>query len=625
MNRHWKILAALTFLPLLAFGPDERVAPTRWALLVGISDYIHFDDVEGGDLPGAERDARAVRDVLVSRWGFPEENVRLLLNAEATGAAIESGLRDWLQNSVRPGDEVIFYFAGHGSQIWDENGDEDDGLDETIAPADVDPMNPDFDIVDEVLGEWLRALPTSNVQYVHDNCNAGTGTRDVTPFSRARKLARDPNDLPGAGSTGRRALPGQDEDTSGFDFEGVDILEIGASQPNQAAVDAYFEGTDGSESFHGGAFTTFLVQQLWRAEPGTTYREVFQEVREALRKNRFNQDPYLSESSELAAAPIFFVEGATNAGAVRGLPIVSVDGMRAEIGAGLALGLTRGSELVTEDGARIRITSASRDRAEGDVLGGSVAEGDRAMLDAYVFPEIALRVNVGGVDSETVESLRSELGEAPVRIVEDPDGFGHVLLRRRGTEVRVLGQDGFERHVVEAGENGTGELAERLRQEAASLALSEMDNLGQSFAVKVWMTDDRTRFGLGEMVTFSAKSERDGYLTLVDLGTDGSVTVLFPNPYETDNRVSAGQTIEFPSAAMDFEIVAQPPAGRGMVRAFLTPEPLDLPLGDDFTSGDVLLADRITEALQEAAGRRTSGAVDLSNWGTAALVYDITR
>ena len=48
---------ALT-LPLLAFGPQERTDLTHWALVVGISDYINFDDVEGGDLPGAEHDAR---------------------------------------------------------------------------------------------------------------------------------------------------------------------------------------------------------------------------------------------------------------------------------------------------------------------------------------------------------------------------------------------------------------------------------------------------------------------------------------------------------------------------------------------------------------------------------------
>ena len=34
--------------------------------------------------------------------------------------------------------------------------------------------------------------------------------------------------------------------------------------------------TDGTEAFHGGAFTTFLLQQLWRAPANATYEDVFE-------------------------------------------------------------------------------------------------------------------------------------------------------------------------------------------------------------------------------------------------------------------------------------------------------------------------------------------------------------
>lgn len=157
------------------------------------------------------------------------------------------------------------------------------------------------------------------------------------------------------------------------------------------------------------------------------------------------------------------------------------------------------------------------------------------------------------------------------------------------------------------------------------MRLSDMENLGQQFEVEVWMEDRRRTFGLGETITFNARSDRDGYLTLVDLGTDGTVTVLFPNPYESDTEVRAGQTITFPSASMDFEIQAQPPVGRGMVRAFVTPAPLDLDLSEEeFTSGDVAMADRVVRALFEAAGSEGT-AVALDTWGTSVLVYDITR
>ena len=59
MRRFAPVVAAMAAVPLLAFGPAERIAPTHWAVIIGISDYIHYDDVTGGDLPGAEHDARA--------------------------------------------------------------------------------------------------------------------------------------------------------------------------------------------------------------------------------------------------------------------------------------------------------------------------------------------------------------------------------------------------------------------------------------------------------------------------------------------------------------------------------------------------------------------------------------
>lgn len=35
-----------------------------------------------------------------------------------------------------PGDSLFFSFSGHGSQVKDTSGDEADGMDETICPAD---------------------------------------------------------------------------------------------------------------------------------------------------------------------------------------------------------------------------------------------------------------------------------------------------------------------------------------------------------------------------------------------------------------------------------------------------------------------------------------------------------
>ena len=171
------------------------------------------------------------------------------------------------------------------------------------------------------------------------------------------------------------------------------------------------------------------------------------------------------------------------------------------------------------------------------------------------------------------------------------------------------------------------EVVAALTREASAKRLGDMENPAQEFGLEVELSDGRTAFGIGENVAFNARSDRDGYLTLVDLGTDGTVTVLFPNPYDRDNSVSGGERITFPTESMGSEIQAMPPAGRGTVRAFLTAEQLDIPVGEDFTFGDVLLADQIAEAVKRAAGRVSDApdAIRLSTWGSASVVYEIRR
>lgn len=621
----WRgVLLGAVLLTTLALGPaPDREAPTRWALLIGISDYIHFDDVEGGDLPGAEHDARRMRDVLVTRGFVPAENVRLLLNRDATREAIEESVTGWLAERAAPGDNVIVYFAGHGSQMWDEDGDELDGLDETLAPADVLPDRTDMDISDDVFGSWLDRLPTENVVVILDSCNSGTATRDVTPFSRSRLLGRDLSDIPRPPGARTRSV-GTEADPSGFDGGRRAVLEIAAAQADQAAVEVFFPAEDGAEAFHGGAFTTHLVRELWRAPVGATYEEVFHRTSEAMKRNRFQQDPRLSEEVELKGSPVFHVEGAER-GATAGLPVLRVDGTRVELGGGVALGITPGSVFESDGGARLVATGSTERFVLADAVSGRPDVGETVRLVSYVYPRQPLLVSVASVDTELATALDAALtDEDGIELVDDPDGFSHLLLRRAGTAVRVVGADGFVRHDdLPAAAANVGELEDVLRQEAASKRLGDMENPGQRFDVTVEMAGGRAIFGLGESIDFRVRSERAGYLTLVDLGTDGTVAVLIPNAETPSLSVPAGLELVYPDEeGVYFE--ALPPAGGGLVRAFVTSAPveIEIPEGETYAYGDAAFAASVREAVEEAAGRDGRGVL-LESWGSASLVYRI--
>ena len=627
MRRFASLLVIAMTVPLMAFGPDDRTASTRWAFVVGISDYINFPDAEGGDLPGAEHDARSIRDMLLMKYKVPEENILMLLNQEATRAAMEEGITGWLVDNARPGDQITIFFAGHGSQMWDESGDEDDGLDETLAPADVDPSSTEFDISDDVFNDWLTMLPSDNVIVFLDNCNSGTGTRAVTPFSRGRLLGRDINTIDKPSTVSRRALPGQDDDT-GFDADGARVLELAAAEPFQQAVDAFFPAGDGQEPFHGGAFTTHMVRELWRADSDDTYEDAFQNAYEALKRARFQQDPQISQDVALKNFPIFFVEDGDD-GIVEGMiPITSTSGSTAELAGGMVLGFTPGSVLETEDGAKLVVATIGQRTTTVNVVEGSVSEGDLARLVGFRYSDTPLLVNIGSADSDAISSLRQALnGAADVRLIEEEDAFSHLILRRLGNETRVVGADGFVRHGgLPVGSDAGAPVADALLREAAARRLADMENPGQQYGVELAMTEGRTSFGLGETVRFTIKSERAGYVTLVDLGTDGTVAMLLPNGDQPSMRIEAGGTLDYPSADSGVDLQFLEPVGRGMVRAFVTDEPLDITIGsgETYAFGGSDFAQVVTAAVQKAAGM-SDGAVRLDSWATASIVYEITN
>ncbi len=165
----------------------------RWALLIGIDRYPRL--AESYQLAGCVNDVRALSQVLVERHGFPAGNVRELLDEAATREGILQALED-LVTRVGEGDAVLVHYSGHGSQVVDLDGDEDDGLDETLFPSDSGRApDPNRDILDDEIHVWLGRLMarTSNVTLIFDCCHSGTITRDAIPLGTGRTRGVEPD------------------------------------------------------------------------------------------------------------------------------------------------------------------------------------------------------------------------------------------------------------------------------------------------------------------------------------------------------------------------------------------------------------------------------------------------
>ncbi|MDA0329386.1 MAG: caspase family protein [Gemmatimonadetes bacterium] len=101
--------------PATAWGTESGFTGERWAVVIGVSEYA---DRTVPALRYADDDARAFRDFLLSpaagMGGFKSENIRFLVNEQATYRDIRLAFRDFLKAATDE-DVVFIFFAGHGA------------------------------------------------------------------------------------------------------------------------------------------------------------------------------------------------------------------------------------------------------------------------------------------------------------------------------------------------------------------------------------------------------------------------------------------------------------------------------------------------------------------------------
>src|SRR6266496_985705 len=241
--------------------------PTKWALLIGIDRYR---SPEVNPLRGAANDVERMKHLLVTKFEFPEQNVMVLTNEQATHAAIVRAIQQHLIANAQKGDIVVIHFSGHGSQMRDISGDETDGMDETLVANDSRLPNI-FDISDDEINGLLTKLgeKTDNVTLILDSCHSGTGMRAAGIVRAAPPDMRDPPSPPEYARSVRGSDPAR------FRQSGVNFVLLAAARSDQLS----YEYDQGSGTY-GGAFTFFLTEELARAGAGATYRDIMDHVRD---------------------------------------------------------------------------------------------------------------------------------------------------------------------------------------------------------------------------------------------------------------------------------------------------------------------------------------------------------
>jgi hypothetical protein len=203
-----------------------------WAVVIGISKYNEVRQLEY-----ARADAEAF-SAWLSQMGAPPDHVLELFDGDATLTRVRASL-GWLKRMAELGDLVFFYFAGHGYQGPDDNGDELDGYDEFLVLADtMKSALEDTALRDDEFGQFLDQVRSDHVTVIFDSCFSGGQGRSLTG--------------------GSRPLPGTVDLFEDFELDGK-LIFAAASESQEAQEDG---------SLGHGIFTYFLLQGLRGAADG---------------------------------------------------------------------------------------------------------------------------------------------------------------------------------------------------------------------------------------------------------------------------------------------------------------------------------------------------------------------
>ncbi len=160
----------------VAKGVAAPVAPVAvspgysdsWAIVIGIDDYAKWPK-----LHYAVRDAQAIRETLIHKFGFVPEHIVSLTNQEATRTGILGAFHDRLAHSgMKKNDRLFVFFAGHGATRQLSSG-RDLGY---IVPVDSDPNQIATDAVPMTeLQNIAESLTAKHALFVMDACYSGLG------------------------------------------------------------------------------------------------------------------------------------------------------------------------------------------------------------------------------------------------------------------------------------------------------------------------------------------------------------------------------------------------------------------------------------------------------------------
>ena len=261
----------------------------KMALIAGISNYK----------PGSGwRTISSVNDIaiisnMLKKQGFEEQNIHIIKEENATKAGIVNGLKQ-LAADARSGDIIYFHFSGHGQQIFDDNGDEEDGYDEALvtwdAPMRYNPNLKEEHLRDDLLDTLFTTIrkkiaPGGQLVVSLDECHSGTGARAGLEDKLVKRGTNIIYAPPGYYPTTKATAAAEDFEFVNKQPDLSPIVILSACGPQEMNVE-YNRGPCGSLTFA-------LSQTFENIDSATTYRAFFDRIKAVMARIAKNQLPQI--------------------------------------------------------------------------------------------------------------------------------------------------------------------------------------------------------------------------------------------------------------------------------------------------------------------------------------------
>ena len=97
-----------------------------------------------------------------------------------------------------------------------------------------------------------------------------------------------------------------------------------------------------------------------------------------------------------------------------------------------------------------------------------------------------------------------------------------------------------------------------------------------TLSVVAWVDHADNTYAIGEAVRLFVQTNKDAYLTVLNVGPSGNTTLLFPNAVQKNTRVSANRIVEIPARNSGTSIRVGGPVGRELIKVIASTSPAPL-------------------------------------------------